>query len=198
MNAPTVDKVLAIIDGLAGTHEVYEEPDADQRTAAYWWGKPDDSVAWWLSICRMIAADPIAQPLYLAHAAEDLSHKRALKDWAYRVAAEAAVKPRMGTQRAKRAVESYNQRWGHQAARDGLALALWPHLSDEVPGRNRRCEQFGCGHDAYLYIRDAVEARAKELIAGFRGDMEQCRTGHQSRWFRERWEDATGNVWPRS
>jgi hypothetical protein len=187
-----------IVAALKAVHEQRSDPDADQRTAAYWWGKPDDSVAWWLSVCRMISADPIAQSLYLAHVAEDLSHKRHIKDWAYGVADDAAFAPRLGSQRNKRAVESYDTPWGHQAARDGLALALWPHLSDDVPGRNKRCEQYGCRHDAYLYIRDAVESRTKELIAGFRDDMEQCREGRHNRWFRERWENVTGNVWPRS
>lgn len=195
MSAFTPSEIVAL---LKTVHEWREDPDADQRAAAYWWGKQDDSVAWWLSICRMISPDPIAQSLYLAHVAEDLSHKRGIKDWAYRVAREAALRPRAGRERNKRAVESYDTSWGHQAARDGLAMALWSHLSDEVPGRNKRCEQYGCGHGAYLYIRDAVEARAKELISGFRDDMEQCRTNRHSRWFQQRWEDATGSYWRHS
>lgn len=195
MTAFTAAEVVAIVKAV---FEAVEPPDIDQRVAAYWWGRNDPAVAWWLSMCRMIADSPIAQSLYIAHVAEDLTHKRELKDWAYNVADEAASKPRQGSQRNKRAVESYDTPWGHQAARDGLSLALWPHLSGDVPGRNKRCEQYGCSHDAYLYIRDAVESRAKELIASFRDDMAQCYEGRQSRWFQQRWEDATGNVWPRS
>jgi hypothetical protein len=189
---------IEVLAALKSVHEQHEPPDADQRTAAYWWGKPDDSVAWWLSVCRMIADDPMAQSLYLAHAAEDLSHKRDLKDWAYAIAHDAAMTPRPASGRRKRAVESYDDRWGHQAARDGLAAALWSHLADEIPGRDKRCEELGCGHGAYLYIREAVKGRARELIAIFHDDMERCRSGHYSQWFRDRWEAKTGKAWPRS
>lgn len=179
----------------AAVHEGELEPDADQRTAAYWWGKPDDAVAWWLGMCRRVAADPISQALYLAHVAEDMSHKREIKDWAYRVAAECASRARQGAKRNQPAVASYDPAWGRQAARDGLAMALWPHRADEVPGVNFRATCLGCRNDAYQYIRDEVKAKAKELIEWFRADMEQCRKGYWRRDFIDRWQDATGASW---
>lgn len=182
----------AILLLLAGTHEGSLEPDCDQRTAAYWWGRPDDSVAWWLSMCKRVAADPISQSLYIAQVAEDLSHKRDIKDWAYRTAAELAITRRCRSQRNQPAVASYHPRWGRQAARDGVALALWPHLAEYVPGRNTRAAALGCRDHAYQYIRDGVRARAVELITMFRDDMEQCRVGHFRRDFTERWSAATG------
>lgn len=184
--------VAEAIAALAQVHQVYEAPDADQRTAAYWWGKQDESVAWWLSLCKRVAADPIAQSLYLASVAEDLSHKRDVKDWAYRIAAEIAITPRYGSQRNQPAVASYHPRWGRQAARDGVALALWPHLAEYVPGRNARAAELGCRDHAYQYIRDGVRARAIELVTMFRDDMEQCRSGRYRRDFMERWEATTG------
>lgn len=193
MTAATVPQ--SIITLLANVHEYVDEPDADQRTAGYWWGKPDESVAWWLCMCRKVAADPISQSLYIAHVAEDLSHKRDIKDWAYDVAAELASQPRAGGKRNQPAVTSYDVGWAMQAARDGLALALWPHLKSDVPGRDKRCEKLGCRHDAYQYIRDEVCNKAVELITLFRSDMEQCRTGHYRRDFIDRWQDATGSSW---
>lgn len=187
--ADLADRVVAAIKALAGTHEVYEEPDCDQRVAAYWWGRPDDSVAWWLSICGRIADDPVAQSLYLARVAEDMSQRRVIKDWAYRAAAKFAGAKGSG-QRRRSMVESYRLDWGHQAARDGVFMALWGDLED-VPGIVSRCERFGCGKQAYQRVRDEVCSQAKDLIASFRGDMEQCRTGQYNRHFRARWEDAT-------
>ena len=184
------DRVVTAIKALAGTHEVYEEPDCDQRTAAYWWGRPDDSVAWALSTCRRIAEHPVAQSLYLARVAEDMSQRRAIKDWAYQVAAAYAGAKGSG-QRRRSMVESYRLDWGHQAARDGVFMALWGDLED-VPGIVSRCDRFGCGKQAYQRVRDEVCGQAKDLIASFRGDMEQCRTGQYNRHFRARMEDATG------
>lgn len=194
MTALTAAEVVA---ALKAVHEQNTPPDADQRTAAYWWGKPDESVAWWLCLCRRVAPDPVSQSLYIAHVAEDLSHKRDIKDWAYRVAAECAVDKRHGV-RVRAAVESYRPEWGHVAARDGLALALWPHLADGVPGINRRTMELKCGGQAYQRIRDGVRDRAKELIAVFRSDMDQCLKSRYRRDFIERWEFATGKEWPRT
>lgn len=190
MTAFTAAEIVAM---LKTVHEQREDPDADQRTAAYWWGKPDDSVAWWLATCRMIAPHPIAQSLYLAHVAEDMSQRRALKDWAYEAAAKFASGKGAGPRR-RAVVESYRTDWGHQAARDGVFMALWGDLED-VPGITFRCGQFGCGKQAYQRVRDDVQGQAKDLIAGFRADMEVCRTGKYNRWFTERWERATEKSW---
>jgi hypothetical protein len=80
-----------------------------------------------------------------------------------------------------------------------LALALWPHLADDgVPGIKRRATDLKCGWQAYQRIRDGVRDRAKELVAVFRSDMEQCLKSHYRRDFIERWEFATGKEWPRT
>jgi len=193
MNAALKEKILALLRSLPKGAEIDPDPDADQRTAAYWWGKQDDSVAWWLATCRMIASDPIAQSLYLAHVAEDMSQRRAIKDWSYAAAAKFAGAKGSG-QRRRSVVESYRLDWGHQAARDGVFMALWGDLED-VPGITYRCETFGCGKQAYQRVRDEIASQARDIIASFRADMEACRTGQHNRWFTQRWEDATGQSW---
>jgi hypothetical protein len=183
-----------IHQAVAATFEADSVPDVDQRVAGYWWGKPDDAVGWWLSLCSRVALHPIAQDLYLAHVADDTRHNRAIKDWAYEFAATAAVTPRAG-QRKRRAVESYRLDWGRQAARDGVALALWPHLRECVAGINQQARRFGCRNDAYQYIREQVEGEAKSLIASFRSDMGMCYDNRFSRDFVSRWEEVTGADW---
>ncbi len=178
---------------LAGLYARPDVPDAAQRTAGYWWGAQDEEVPWWLALCKQINS-PIAQSLYIASVAEDVRHARGLKDWAYRVAVEYAGSRGSG-QRRRSIVEAYRTDWGHQAARDGLASALWPHLADDIPGRDKRCAQFGCGHQAYQRVRDEVSRQAGDLITGFAMDMEQCRTERFSRDFISRWETATGKEW---
>ena len=183
-----------IVRELAGLHAASETPDASQRTAAYWWGAQDEEVPWWLGMCKLVNS-AIAQSLYIAHAAEDVRHSRGLKDWAYRVAVDYAGSRGSG-QRRRSIVESYRTDWGHQAARDGLFMALWPENRDMVPGIGKRCEAFACGSQAYQRIRDEVMRQAGDLITGFGMDMEQCRTGRFSRDFIGRWELATGKAWP--
>lgn len=179
---------------VSGLYERPDEPSAAQRTAAFWWGAQDEEVAWWLSLCKMVNS-PEAQSLYIASVAEDMRHARGLKEWAYRVAVEYAGS-RGSEQRRRTIVESYRLDWGHQAARDGLAMALWPHLADEVPGIGKRCDQYGCGKQAYQRVRDEVSRQAGDLITGFNMDMEQCRRNRFSRDFIERWELAAGREWP--
>lgn len=179
---------------LVGLYERPDEPSAAQRTAAFWWGAQDEAVGWWLGLCKMVNS-PEAQSLYIASVAEDMRHARGLKEWAYRVAVEYAGSRGSG-QRRRSIVESYRTDWGHQAARDGLAMALWPHLADEVPGIGKRCEQFGCGKQAFQRVRDEVCRQAGDLITGFDMDMEQCRRNRFSRDFTARWELAAGREWP--
>lgn len=183
-----------LVAQLAGLYARPERPDADQRTAAFWWGARDEEVGWALALCKIVADDPIAQRMYIAHAAEDVRHARELKDWAYRVAVEFAGSRGSG-QRRRSQVEGYRTDWGHQAARDGIAIALWPHLRDDVPGIGKRCDRFGCGKQGYQRVRDEVQRRAGDLIAGFRLDMQEVLDGRFSRDFITRWEAATGRGW---
>ena len=181
------------VASLAGLYERPDEPDAKQRTAGYWWGSQDEDVGWWLSLCKMVNADP-AQSLYIAHVAEDWRVARRLKEWAYTAAVEYAGSRGSG-QRRRSQVEAYRPDWGHQAARDGLAMALWPELSGDVPGIGKRAELFGCGKQGYQRVRDEVMRQAGDLITGFAMDMEQCRTNRFSRDFIGRWEAAAGRAW---
>lgn len=183
-----------LVAQLAGLYARHERADADQRTASFWWGAQDEEVAWALAICNTVAPEPIAQRLYLAHVAEDHRHTRDLKDWAYRVAVEYAGAKGSG-QRRRSQVEGYRTEWGHQAARDGLAIALWPHLRDEVPGIGKRCEAFRCGKQGYQRVREEVMARACDLISAFRLDMQETLDGRFSRDFMGRWEMVTGRKW---
>jgi len=182
-----------LVKELAGLYATHEAPDADQRTAAYWWGVADDEVAWWLSMCRLVNPDP-AQALYVAHVSEDVRYANRLKEWAYKVAVEYAGS-KGGPQRRRSLVQTYRTDWGHQAARDGLAIALWPNLRDGVPGVAKRGEQYGCGKQCFQRVRDEVTRAAADLIVGFHVDMEQCRTNRFSRDFAARWERATGREW---
>jgi len=191
MNMET--KAAQTVALLAGLYQREVEPDAKQRTAGYWWGAQDEDVGWWLSLCRMVNPEP-AQALYIAHCAEDWRVAHGLKGWAYRVAVEFAGSRGSG-QRKRSQVEAYRTDWGHQAARDGLAMALWPELAGDVPGIGKRCEQFRCGKQGYQRVRDEVNRQAGDLITGFAMDMEQCRTNRFSRDFRGRWELATGREW---
>lgn len=179
---------------LVGLYERPDEPSAAQRVAAFWWGTQDEEVAWWLGLCKLVnGAD--AQSLYLASVTEDMRHARGMKEWAYTVAVEYAGSRGSG-QRRRSLVESYRTDWGHQAARDGLAMALWPHLRDEIPGRDKRCDQLGCSKQAFQRVRDEVMRQAGDLITGFDMDMEQCRKGRFSRDFTARWESVAGREWP--
>lgn len=191
MNAET--KAAQAVAMLADLYGSRGEPDADQRTAAYWWGAQDEDVAWWLGLCKMVNPDP-AQNLYLAHVAEDVRIAHGLKEWAYRKAVEYAGSKGTG-QRQRSLVEAYRPEWGHQAARDGLAIALWPDLRDMVPGIGKRCDALGCGKQGFQRVRDEVTRLAADMIVGFRMDMEQCRTNRFSRDFIGRWEMATGCEW---
>jgi hypothetical protein len=178
MNAPAIDKARALLAALAGTHEQRTPPDADQRTAAWWWGNGDEACGYAINMAHLIARDRIARDLYLAHVAEARFDWPALKDWAYGVAAEIAT-DRHGRMRQRRKVEGYDPHWGRQAARDGLAAFLFADLADEIPGRDRRCETFQVGHQAWVRIRDGVRDRAKAVCDDFRDDL---RNALQERW----------------
>jgi hypothetical protein len=183
--------VDAVLQKLREVHED-SEPDIDQRIASYWGGKPDEDAAWWMGMARMVASEPVAGDLYLAHVSEDTAHFRRIKDWAYRVAVEFVGSKGSG-QRKRSMVESYRVDWGHQAARDGVAIALWG--PDGVPGIVARAESFKCGKQAYQRVRDAVQNRTTDLIGEFRFWL-RCSKGEiHSHDFIDRWEAATGRRW---
>lgn len=184
----------SIVAKLAGLHEGYLPPDTDQRVAAFWWGVQDEEVGWALSLANIVAADEVSQHLYIASVTEDVRAARVIKEWGYRAAVEFVGSKGSG-QRKRSMVESYRAEWGHQAARDGLVMAMWPHLSGDVPGIGKRCEAFHCGKQAYQRVRDEVQRQACDLIAGFRLDVAECLAERFSRDFIARWETATGRQW---
>lgn len=187
-------KAAQTVAMLAGLYLGGDGPDTDQRVASFWWGQPDEPVSWALSLAHTVSPDPIARHLYIAHVAEDTRHNRAIKDWGYRQAVE-FVGARGSGQRRRSMVESYRPEWGQQAARDGLALAMWGHLRDCVPGIGKRAEALSCGKQAYQRVRDEVQRQTCDLIAGFRLDVTEILDERFSADFRNRWELATGKRW---
>lgn len=173
----------------------HEQPDLNdaiaKRVAAWWWGSTDEDIGAHLSMATMISHEPINCALYMARIADDTSQYRALKDWSYGAALD-YVGAKGSGQRRRSMVESFRPDWGRQASRDGLAMVLWPHRLDEVPGIGVRAAHFGCGKQAYQRVRDEVQHRALEGFVNYMFDL-GCLV--QGRWTRDmihRWEKVTG------
>ncbi|MFD0738261.1 hypothetical protein ACFQZQ_03020 [Lysobacter koreensis] len=164
----------------------------DRRVAAFIGGALDEDVAWWFGMANMVASDPIGQALYLAHVADEVSRFRQIKDWAYRVAVE-FVGSKGGKQRQRSMVESYRVDWGHAAARDGAAIALFGH--EGVPGIVARAEQYKCGKQAYQRVRDAVQTRTTDLIGDYRVALRWAKGEIHHGDHVDRWEQVTGRKW---
>ena len=114
-------------------------------------------------------AGQIASDLYELHVMEDGSRDwvaatRRVKDWAYITAAD-FVRSRRGPARFVR----YELTWAHQAARDGLAEALWPHMRGT--GLAIRAIQFDIGERPYQRIRDHVTDEAKRLLNAYETEL---------------------------
>ena len=165
-----------------------------KRVAAWWYGANDPELVWALGLARVVSTEPLADKFYLTHAVEDVRYMRALKEWGYSAAVQ-FVGSRGSGQRRRSLVESYRPDWGHVAARDGMAMALWPHLGDGVPGLGKRSESFGCGKQAYQRVRDEVMRQTGDVIAGFRLDLAEALDERYSHDFRNRWEQVTGRAW---
>lgn len=176
--------------------EPVDVPDAsdmiDRRVAAFMGGALDEDVAWWFGMANMVATDPAGQALYLAHVADETTRFRQIKDWAYRVAVEFAGS-KGSTQRRRSMVESYRPEWGHAAARDGAAIALWGH--EGVPGIVARAERYKCGKQAYQRVRDAVQNRTTDLIGDYRVSLRWAKGEIHSGDHIDRWERVTGKKW---
>lgn len=184
--------------GIAASIAPYTQDDRfdtlAKRVAAFWWGVTDQDLVWALGLARTVSPDPIADKLYLTHATEDLRYMREVKEWGYS-AAVAFVGSKGSGQRRRSLVESYRPDWGHNAARDGMAMALWPELSTDVPGLGKRAEQYGCGKQAYQRVRDEVMRQTGDVIAGFRLDLAEALEERYSADFKHRWEMMTGRAW---
>lgn len=191
MGAEVVKRLLTEI---AGVFERTEGPDIDQRVAAWWWGVPDEALSYAMGQAVVIAREPVADALYLAHVAEDCSQFRRIKDWGYGVAAEFACSRSSGHRRRVR-VEGYRPEWGRVAARDGLYRALWPHIADyDVPGINARCKVLGVGNTPFQRVRDAVEHRALEVRQDFRSDLRNLYQGVINRDMQDRLSGIAGTA----
>ena len=148
--------------------------------------------AGWLQAVGMVSGT-LATDLFLTKASwADRAWPR-IKEWGYRKAVE-YVGSRGSVQRKRCRVESYRVDWGHQAARDGLAIALWGR--ENVPGSRERALSFKCGQQAYRRVRDEVGVQANDLLTEAAHFMEMCAgirpfTGE----FIHRWEVATGSNW---
>jgi hypothetical protein len=126
--------------------------------------------AGWLQTVGMITS-PIATDLFLAKASQADRKWRQIKDWGYLKAVE-YVGARKSEQRKRSMVESYRLDWGHQAARDGLAIALWGRVG--VPGSRERALSFKCGQQAYRRVRDEVECLATGQLTKASHFLEMC------------------------
>lgn len=148
--------------------------------------------AGWLQEVGMVSGT-IATDLFLAKASWADRKWHRIKEWGYLTAVE-FVGSRKSEQRRRSLVESYRVDWGHQAARDGLAIALWGRHG--VPGSRERALSFRCGQQAYRRVRDEVGAQATDLITEAAHFLEMCAgiTPFSNEFIR-RWEDATGASW---
>jgi hypothetical protein len=181
----------AILPKLKGHEERDLHDIVAARVASWWWGSSDEDIGGFVSMAKLIAPDPIHEAIYFARIADDASRFRQLKDWSYGVAVE-FVGAKGSGQRKRSLVEKYDPKWGHQAARDGVARALWPWLEREMPGRNARCVTTGAGHQAYMRVRDEVQSRTLDGFIAFMFDLGCLMEGRWTRDMIGRWEAATG------
>lgn len=182
-----------------------DPPEIDTRVAAFMAGTFDEEVAWWLGMANMVASDPVAQSVYLAHVCDADTHNEylasqagavqryaAIKPWAYRVAVEFAGS-KGSKQRRRSMVESYRPEWAHQCARDGVAIALWGPAG--VPGIAARASSLKCGTQAFQRVRDAVQNRTTDLIGDYRTGLRWAKGEIRDGDRVDRWETVTGRRW---
>lgn len=205
-------KAAKIVNALAGTHERGEPPDIYSVFADFSAESLTTEKGWWLGMVRTVCGNTsLPTDLFLAKASCTMGRTDRFKEWGYLTAAK-FVGARASEQRRRSTVGAYRTDWGHQAARDGLALAIWggkhPDLIYnglyvvngtgwcEVPGRDARAKQFGCTKEAYQAVRDEVGSRANDLITEAAHWLEMCMLGNYNGEFIRRWEYHSGNPWP--
>lgn len=184
---------LAALAAIDGTHELGQPPDIYQVFADFCTAPLGDVRASWLLGAGLVSSDKIATDMFLAKSADVRLKWRDIKDWGYLKAVE-FVGARKSEQRKRSLVESYRIDWGHQAARDGLATAIYGEEAD-IPGIRARSLQFHCGQQAYQRVRDEVGSKANDLINEAAHWLEMCRSGKFSPEYKDRWELATGAKW---
>lgn len=209
----TETKAAQTVASLAGTHEVGEPPDIYTIFADFGREPLGDTRAWWLGMAQIVCSDPLATDMFLAKAAGVMDRDRDFKEWGYLQAVKFAG-ARGSEQRQRSGVGTYDLKWAHQAARDGMALGLWggkhPDLIYngayvvnrtgwcEVPGVHARAKQLGCSWSAYDAVRKKVSEAANDLINEAAFWLDMCRNGAFSSEYIRLWEQATQNVWPGS
>lgn len=185
--------VAAPTQAQGATFEADAPPTVHELVSCWYWGEPIEDVAGFLSLCNIVASDPVAQWLYVFSEADDIRRGRGLEtleSWCFGMAAEAAfTASRFRPERAA----NYRRRWARQAGRDGAALAMWgKSIRDDLPGAQKRADRYGCRPADYLEVRSYVEVEADRLIREFKTDMEQALHGRFDASFRARYYAATG------
>jgi hypothetical protein len=131
-----------------------------------------EEVGYAIAAARSACSEAVALPLYDlfvmdGESVEAHAHMRAVKDWGYTLAASYASSGR----------QKYRLDWGHQAARDGLCLALWSsdlNTFGRMPSVEQRAKQFGVGEEKYRRTRRHVTSTAGMLISEFHGFFTQA------------------------
>lgn len=191
------EAVTALIESLKELR-TSDPPLVDERVGAYWWGEWDEEIAFALAMCATVSEEPVAKHLYLFSCAGDMAGREAVQQVVWWCAGSAAECAMTVNSRRRLRIPSYKAEWGRQAGNDGAALAMWGEsIRDVLPGVNKRAQKYGCRDEAYLRVRDYVQAEASELIFRFKRDMEMAVTGRFDPDFRSRWEICTGRKWPR-
>lgn len=177
--------------------EAESRPTIHELVSGWYWGEFSEDVPFLLSLCNIVAPDPVAQWLYLFGEVGDLRRGRgldALQSWCWGMAAEAAS---TGIRHRGERVANYRRRWARQAGQDGAALAMWGKgIRDDLPGVQKRADAYGCRPADYLAVRSYVEVEADALLRGFRTDIEQAMVGKFDGSFRARYYTATGREIP--
>lgn len=182
MAAPTYDDIQA---GL------------DSRFARFGLRPLSDSDVWALSMAAMVMPDgnPGAEA-YLSQVTGTSLFAGRLTLWGRVVAigiASAGYKAADGSRR-RTYVEGYDEAWGRFAVADGLTLALYGREWLEA-GIGERCNQLGCGKQAYQRIRDFVAGALLNAIAEYRVALAWATGAQRDRVLAGRWEGITGLSW---
>jgi hypothetical protein len=146
----------------------FEPTEVSQYYAQWASGRHDEEMAYAIAHSSTEVGG-IAAKLYDLHVMEFASvefakNQRAVKDWAYTLAADFVI-----TRRRNARIPGYRLDWGRQAARDGLCRAMWGHLHGT--GLRPRAEQFGCSQRGYERIRDHVQSEAKRKLGEFESEL---------------------------
>jgi hypothetical protein len=141
---------------------------AKQIYVAWASGRSSEVVGGGAGIAKTKAGEA-ASDLYELHCMETGSSDwaaatRRVKDWAYTIAAEF-----VSSRRGPAMFRGYRLDWGRQAARDGLAAALWGHVRGT--GLAIRAIQFDIGERPYQRIRDHITDEAKRLLNAYETEL---------------------------